>query len=59
MSPAIFLDQKETKKINDKSSVAYKALMTMLRELRNRAGVKVSVIGTNEKGVLFEIDIDE
>lgn len=59
MSPAFFLDRNETKKIGDKSSVAYKALMTVLRELRNRTGLKVSVIGTSDMGELFEVDIDE
>lgn len=58
MSPAIYLDKKETKKISDKSSLAYKALMKMLRELRDRTGVKVSVIGTDDHGNLFEVDID-
>jgi hypothetical protein len=59
MTPAIFLDQKETKKIGDKSSVAYKALMAMIRELKNRTGLKVSVIGTDSTGKLFEIDIED
>jgi hypothetical protein len=59
MTPAMHLNQSETKKISDKSSVAYKALMTVLRELRDRTGLKFSVIGTDSKGSLFEVDIDE
>lgn len=59
MTPAIQLNQKETKKIGDKSSVAYKALLVMLREFRDRTGVKFSVIGTDSSGKLFEISIDD
>lgn len=59
MTPAIQLDRTETVKIEDKSSMAYKALIVMIRELHSRTGLKVSVIGTDKKGVLFEIDIQE
>ncbi len=58
MTPAMHLNQSETKKISDKSSMAYKALMKLLCELRDRTGLKFSVIGTDAKGNLFEIDID-
>ncbi len=59
MTPALQLNQEETKKISDKSSMAYKALMKMLRELRDRTGFRFSIIGTNRSGDLFVIDIDE
>lgn len=58
MTPAMHLDKSETKKISDKSSMAYKALMTVLRELRDRTGLKFSVIGTDDKGNLFEVEIE-
>lgn len=59
MTPSIFLDQKETKKVADKSSMVYKTLMTLLRTLREKTGMKVSVIGTDAKGNLFELDIHD
>lgn len=58
MTPAMFLNKKETKKISDKSSIAYNTLMVMLKELKDRTGFKFSVIGTNDNGDLYEFDVD-
>lgn len=58
MTPAMHLDKSETKKIGDKSSVVYKTLVALLKELRDRTGFKFSVIGTDQKDNLFVIDID-
>lgn len=59
MTPALHLNQNETKKVGDKSSVVYKTLITLLKELKDRTNLKFSVIGTDPKGNLYEFDLDD
>lgn len=53
------LDPSETKKINDKSSVVYKALQEVRRLLKKATGMTIGVIGTKPSGELFVIDMED
>jgi hypothetical protein len=56
---AIFLDKKDTEKLGDKNSVVYKTVVVLLKEIKERTGVEVPVIGTKKNGELFQIDISK
>lgn len=58
MSPAVFLDKTETKLVGDKKSAIYKTVMVLIKTLRDKTGLKVSVIGTDKDGRLFELTVD-
>lgn len=58
MAPAVHLNEKETKKVNDKTSAIYQAVLMLIKALQDKTGLKVSVIGTDKHGNLFEIDLD-
>jgi len=58
MRPAVYLTKEETKKVKDKSSIVYKALIATLKQLLDKTGVRFSVIGTDENGNLFEMDFE-
>ena len=59
MTPAMHLDREETKKLKDKTSPFYKALLQTLYYLMKLTGVKAEVIGTNDRGDLYVVDLDD
>ncbi len=59
MAPAVHLSVSETKRVGDKNSMVYHTLIELVKALRNKTGLKVSVIGTRPDNSLYELFLDE
>lgn len=57
MKFAVCLDKKETDKVGDKKGIFYKAIVSLLKELKDKTGLEIMVIGRDKNDKLFELDI--